>query len=237
MNLLLLHPDDFKKTDEVQLSDRRFEHLNKIVKPKIDQLLDVGLLNGKTGIGRIIEIDSQSITLAITLDKNPPAPAPVTLMLALPRPLMLKRILQTITAMGIKQVHLINSQRVEKSYWNSSDLADDVIHHQLILGLEQACDTALPEIYFHKHFKSFVTNELPDLIQGKQALLAHPGNYPACPANTQQRTVLAVGPEGGFIDTEIDLFISAGFQVIQIGERPLRVEAAVTALLGRLLPV
>ena len=237
MNLLLLHPDDFKKENEVTLSGRRFKHLNEIVKPKIEQVLDVGLLNGKTGAGSVISIDSQSITLAITLNKNPPVPSPLTLILALPRPLMLKRILQTVTTMGIKQIHLINSQRVEKSYWNSSDLTQEVIHHQLILGLEQACDTVLPDIHFHKHFKSFVSSELSNLTQGKQALMAHLGNYPPCPTNIQQHTLLAVGPEGGFIDHEIKSFINAGFQMIQIGERPLRVEAAVTALLGRLLPI
>ncbi len=237
MNLLLLHANDFIKKNEVQLSDRRFDHLKKIIKPKIDQVLDVGLLNGKTGTGKVINIDSLSITLTVELTRHPPIATSLTLILALPRPLMLKRILQTITSMGIKQIHLINSQRVEKSYWNSSDLAESVIYNQLILGLEQARDTVLPEIFFHKNFKAFIEKNLPEIINGKQALLAHLGNYPPCPTNLQEPCVLTVGPEGGFIDHEVEQLVNAGFQTVQIGQRPLRVEAAVTALLGRLLPI
>jgi len=237
MNLLLLYPDDFTKGTEVLLTDRRFDHLKKIIKPKPGQTLDVGLLNGKIGSGTINRIDNQAVTLTVAFNKNPPAPTPLTLILALPRPLMLKRILQTVTTFGVKNIHLINTQRVEKSYWNSSDLAEDVIQHQLILGLEQARDTVLPEIYFHQHFKSFIQNEAPGIIKGNQGLLAHLGNYPPCPIHQGQHIVLAVGPEGGFIGEETEQFIKSGFHPVQLGERPLRVEAAVTAFIGRMLPL
>jgi 16S rRNA (uracil1498-N3)-methyltransferase len=237
VNLLLLHPGDFTTSSEVTISDRRFEHLKKIIKADLGQIIDAGLLNGKCGAAKITAIDKKSATLSVTLNQNPPAPAPITLILALPRPLMLKRILQTVTALGIKEIHLLDSQRVEKSYWNSSDLAEAVIHHQFLLGLEQSRDTVLPEIYFHKHFKSFIERDLAVIIKNRHALLADIGEHPPCPGNVHHPTVLAVGPEGGFIADEIAVFINAGFHAVHIGARPLRVEAAVAALLGRLLPL
>jgi RsmE family RNA methyltransferase len=45
---------------------------------------------------------------------------------------------------------------------------------------------------------------------------------------------LAIGPEGGFIAEEIASFENAGFQAVTIGERVLRVETAVAALIARL---
>lgn len=237
MNLLLLHPDDFTSQSEVRIFDRRFEHLKKIIKVEVGQSVDAGLINGKIGSGEITSMDKKNITLAVKFDIDPPAPAPVTLLLALPRPLMLKRILQTVTSMGIKNIHLLNSRRVEKSYWNSSDMAEQVICQQLILGLEQARDTILPKIYLHKKLKEFIEHDLAGIISNQQALLAELGNFPPCPTNSRQATVLAVGPEGGFIADEVASFMQAGFQAVQIGKRPLRVEAAVTALLGRLLPL
>lgn len=237
MNLLLLQHNDFINTTDVKIQGRRFEHLTKIIKVKKLQSIDAGIINGKIGKGKILDISADSIIIATELNQNPPAPSPVTLILALPRPLMLKRILQTVTTMGIKNIHLINCQRVEKSYWRSSDMAENIIQQQFILGLEQARDTVLPTLFLHKHFHHFVTNELPLLIKKKQAFLAHPGNYPPCPGNLHDELALAIGPEGGFIPDEVYAFTQAGFQPVQLGERPLRVETAVTALLGRLLKI
>jgi hypothetical protein len=55
--------------------------------------------------------------------RNRPRPLPLTVVLALPRPKMLRRILRALAEVGVKELHLINSYRVEKSYWQSPLLA------------------------------------------------------------------------------------------------------------------
>ena len=47
-------------------------------------------------------------------------------------------------------------------------------------------------------------------------------------------TVVAIGPEGGWIERELDSFRREGFEEISLGSRPLRVETAVTALIARM---
>ncbi|MBR9867436.1 MAG: 16S rRNA (uracil(1498)-N(3))-methyltransferase [Oceanospirillales bacterium] len=237
MNLIVLFESDFTATDTVTISDRRFHHIRQFHQPVQGQQLKVGLLNGKTGSGTVISLSEQSITLEVLLENQPPAALPLTLLLALPRPKMLKRTLQTITSMGVKQIYLINSYKVDKSYWSTPLLQQDSLREQLLLGLEQSGDTILPEVLLRKRFKPFVEDELPEISCQTRALVAHPYHASPCPAASTENTTLAIGPEGGFIPYEVEKLQASGFEAIHIGQRILRVENAVPVLLARLFPV
>lgn len=234
MNLLLLKGSDFTSKDQVILKGRRLHHLLKIHKAEPGDTLKAGLVNGKMGLAEILEISPTAAILKTNLTEPPPAPLPATLILALPRPKMLRRIFQTIATMGVKNLYLINTWRVEKSYWQTPWLESSAIQEQLILGLEQGCDTTLPEVIIKKRFKPFLEDELPSIIQGSQAFVAHPVDGISCPVGLNTPTTLAVGPEGGFIDYEVTRFIETGFQSISLGSRILRVETAIPVLLSKL---
>jgi RsmE family RNA methyltransferase len=151
---------------------------------------------------------------------------------------MLRRIIRSVAELGVAELHLIHSYRVEKSYWQTPALQEASLHNYLLQGLEQARDTVLPRVHAHRRFKPFVEDTLPGLAQGGRALLAHPGDYPACPRAEQQpalpQTLLVIGPEGGFIPYEVEKLEAAGCQTVSLGPRILRVENALTTLLGRL---
>ena len=244
MNLILLHPkeliaqgnsDSRIETAEAVLTDRRFLHIQSIHKAEIGDLLRVGVINGSMGTGAVKQISSNSITLQVMLHQHEaPPPLPVTLILALPRPKMLKRILQSATSMGVKKIILLNSFKVEKSYWQSPYLRDDSIEEQLILGLEQAVDTTMPEVILKNRFKPFVEDELPALAKGKRCIVAHPDKSGGQCINSHNETLLAIGPEGGFIPYEIEKLNEAGFETVSLGKRILKVETAVPVLLSKL---
>lgn len=236
MNLILLEETDFIAPNRVRLDGRRQQHIRTVHRAEIGEQLRVGLLNGKLGSGRVLEIDHQDVLLQVELTDPPPPPLPVTLLLALPRPKMLKRVLQSITSLGVKQIYLLNSYRVEKSFWGSPLLQTEKLHHQLKLGLEQARDTLLPEIHLRHRFKPFVEDELPRLCASSRALIAHPAADDRISLQANVPTTLAIGPEGGFIPYEIDKFQQCGFTAFSLGERIFRVETAVPVLLSRLLP-
>ena len=235
MNLLLLNKSDYIDDCTVEIFDRRHQHLKKIKKVQPGDKIPVGIINGDMGYGQILDIDKKSVRIHITEQFAAPNAVPFTVIVALPRPLMLKRILQSITAIGIKEIHFIDSEKVEKSYWDSSDLKEHVIYQQCLLGLEQAMDTFLPKVVFHRQFHLFVQDILPSLCQEKTALLGDILGEP-CPANITKPTILAIGPESGFTEKEKQLFQQQGFTAVTLGPRTLRVETAVSALLGRLLP-
>jgi len=136
--------------------------------------------------------------------------------------------------LGVPRLILVNSYKVEKSFWQTPFLNPETIRDNLILGLEQARDTVLPQVIIEKRFKPFVEDRLPAIAAGTLGLVGHPGPYPACPRAVNEPVTLAIGPEGGWIPYEVELLGKAGLAPVQLGERILRVETAVTALLSRI---
>lgn len=235
MNLILLFPKDFLHDDRVKLTDeRRVKHIINIHQAAVGDTLSVGMVNGKLGTAEITQIEHNAIYLTPSLNTPPPPALEITLILGLPRPQMLKRTLQNISCLGIKRCILLHSHRVEKSYWQSPRLQENQIQHELVLGLEQGCDTRLPIITFAKRFTPFIEDILSKEIKPGQALVAHPYAKTPCPTSINNHIYLAVGPEGGFIVREIEQLAAIGFEGITLGPRILRVETVIPYLAGRL---
>ncbi|MBW2291090.1 MAG: 16S rRNA (uracil(1498)-N(3))-methyltransferase [Deltaproteobacteria bacterium] len=240
MNLILLFEEDFISGGadgaggKVRLAGRRSEHVQSIHRAVAGDQLCVGFAGGRIGRGTVVRIDREGLELEVEFERDPPPPLPVTLVIALPRPLVLKRLLITATAMGVKRIFLIQSNRVERSFWNSKVLREGELIKPLVLGLEQARDTRLPDVELRTRFRPFVEDELPGLVVGTQGLVAHPDAELECPRDVEGAVTLVMGPEGGFVPFEIEKLEASGCAVVHLGERILRMEAALPALLGRL---
>lgn len=234
MNLLLLFDGDFVAPGHARVGGRRAVHVRQVHRAAPGDRLRVGLIDGQVGTAIVRFIQPEGVDLDVVLDADPPPPLPARLLLALPRPKSLKKVLQAVGAMGVKEIFLFNTWRVEKSFWESPVLAPEQLQEQLVLGLEQGCDTRLPQIEIRRRFKPFVEDELPTLLQGSLGLVAHPLATAVCPRALDRHVTLVVGPEGGFIPYEVELLEAHGCKAVSLGPRPLRVEHAVPALLGRL---
>jgi RsmE family RNA methyltransferase len=236
LNLIVLFEKDFQVNgNRAVLEGRRATHIRKVLRAGLGDALRVGLMNGCKGSGLVVSMSDEQVELEVELFQTPSAPLPAMLLVALPRPKSLKRVLQAAAAFGVEQVVLMESWRVEKSFWGSPLLEQAALKEQLILGLEQGCGTRLPDVLFRRRFRPFAEDELPSLISGKLALLAHPRSAALCPAHAQQPFCLAFGPEGGWTPFEVDTFQAAGFAPVHLGDRILRVDQAVPAFLGRLI--
>jgi len=237
VNLILLFDDDFIAELRVRLTGRRLEHVSNVHRGALGDELVVGIANGRIGRGTITRLDSDALEMEVALDRDPPPALPLTLILALPRPKVLNRVIAGAASLGIKRIVLINAWRVEKSYWSSPRLSPENLRTQSILGLEQARDTVMPSIETRRLFRPFVEDELPALACGTRALVAHPHARETCPREVREPVTLVIGPEGGFIDAEIASLERAGFACVNIGERILRVETVVPYLAARLMQV
>jgi RsmE family RNA methyltransferase len=234
LNYVLLEREDFVSEDRVRLEGRRLLHVREILGSNSGDELRVGLIGGKTGKARVERVDRNALEMTVRLETEPLNPLPLRLVLALPRPKVLNRTIAAAASMGIREIDVINSWRVEKSYWKSPRLSAENLRLQSILGLEQAGDTILPTIRLHRLFKPFVRDELPKSIGDTLALLAHPRGASDAPRDVRQPVVLAIGPEGGFIEQETETFREIGFTPVSLGPRILRVETALAFLVGRL---
>ena len=234
MNLILLFDGDFLTPFSVRLTGRRALHVASVHRSRPGESLIVGLAGGQLGAGQVVHVDEDRVDLEVRFTREPPPALPCTLVLALPRPKVLNRVIASSVAFGVKRIFLINAWRVEKSYWGSARLSDDNLRLQSILGLEQAGDTVMPLIETRRLFRPFVELELPSIAAESLALVAHPGASAAAPREVTGPMTLAIGPEGGFITAEIESLVAAGFLPVSLGPRVLRVETAVAALLGRM---
>ncbi len=237
MNLILLFKEDFIAPNRVRLTDRRLTHAKEILRVEEGQTLTVGQVNGLIGKGTVAHISDDALELDVAFTQDPPPPLPSALIMALPRPNVLKRTLLCAASLGIKKIIVLNFNRVEKSLWNSSSLRPEAIKEHLVLGLEQGKDTVMPEVILKDRFKPFVEDELPNLMKGTLPLIAHPGGGQPCLKASQQPVTLVIGPEGGLVDYEVEKLQSLGFQPIDLGPRILRVETVVPYLIGQLSPL
>src|SRR3990172_3064549 len=182
MNLILLFQDDFiDHTGVVRLQGRRLKHVLEVHRASVGDELCVGVLNGQIGFGKVTLLSQTVLEMEVRLERAPPPALPLVLILALPRPKVLRRVLRSVSALGVKKIVLLNCFRVEKSFWQSPFLNESSVKEQLVLGLEQARDTALPEVQLWPLFKPFVEDELPELIKGTLSLVAHPTASASCP--------------------------------------------------------
>lgn len=235
MNCLLLEPEEFDRAScRAQVVGRRRKHADEILKSSPGDVLRVGVIGGQLGRAEIISLDAESLDLRVELDRDPPPKRGLTLILALPRPPVFRRLLSTIASLGVARLLVVGTSRTEKSFWQSHVVEPDRIRERLLLGLEQARDSILPSVEIHRYFEELANDVLPPLLARSRGLVAHPDAEMACPHDVGEEITLFVGPEGGLVEYEVERLHRLGFESVHLGERVLRVEPVIPLLVGRL---
>lgn len=237
MNLILLSAADLVGAGVARIGGRRAAHVLDVLEAREGDTVVVGLRNGPIGAGRLVRIGGGTIDLALELGEVPPRPR-VTIVLAMVRPQIMKRTLQHLAALGVRRICLIGASRVEPAYFSQRLFDGDEYVEHLVLGLEQARDTWVPEVSIHRRFHRFVADVLPGLLATIPAgarVVAHPGaGERPHGVDAEQEVALAVGPEGGWTDAEVARLVQLGFRPVSLGPRILKVETAVPYLFGAL---
>ncbi len=238
MNLLLLAPGEVREDGTALLTGRRHRHAREVLRVQAGQTLRVGVRGGKTGTAEVLSESEAGLELRLSLLDSPPPRPRVDLVLAMPRPKALKRVVPAVASLGVDRVVLVNAAKVEKSYFDSKVLAREFLDGLVDLGLEQARDTVPPTIEVRERLKPFVEDELDGWAPpGALRILPHPGPFPPpAAAPTDTRLVVAIGPDGGWVPYEVELLRAHGFSPVSLGPRVLRVEVAVPAVLAALRP-
>jgi RsmE family RNA methyltransferase len=241
MNLIILHSEDLVDGDVYRLTDDRADHIRQVLKSEAGDELNVGLIDGPKGTGVVESVDDDGVVLRCTwLGEHEVLPV-IDLVLALPRPQTLKKVLASAAAMGVRNIHLVNACRVKQRYFMSSLLHYEKYKRFLFEGLSQGRQTKLPKITIHHDFDEFFGETLGELEAGEPKpytkLIAEPetGRFVNSIALSESdRILLAIGPEGGWVQPELDMFEELGFCAFSLGRWILRVENAVVAALSQI---
>lgn len=220
----------------VTLRDERARHVLGVLHGEIGQTLKTGEIDGPVGTSTIVDIgEDGSVTLETAHGSQSLAPW-IDIVLAPPRPRVMKRLLPQLAAMGAGRIILVGAKKVEKDFWGATLLKEENFRPLLVEGLMQAGTSILPEILLRRNFRAFVRDELDAIFPGSRRIVAHPAPLQTQGAEDRdsRRILLAVGPEGGWTDEELELLAGKGFAPYSLGPRILKTETACIALMARL---
>lgn len=234
MNWILLHPSELVGSGFAELSGVRAAHIQNVLRATPGKVLRIGRVNGPIGRGTVEAISDGIVRLSCEFEETVPPRPPIDLLLALPRPKVLKRLWAQLAALGVGRIILTNAEKVERFYFDTHVLAPEFYTARLIEGLQQAGDTLLPEVTVVKQLKPFLENELDSFFpRSGNRLLADPSGTQTlfqCAVEAPQRSCLAIGPEGGWTPYELDMLQAHGFELFGIGPRILRTDTACIGL-------
>ncbi len=240
MNLIIINRDELNEESLLTLTDYRSTHIRKVLKSTPGSILRIGILNGPMGKGIVEECNGKQTVMRCSFNTTTPAPPKIDLILAMPRPKVLTRLLPQLSAIGVGRIVILRARKVERSYFDSHVLDASFYNARLIAGLQQACCTRLPEVLIRKRFKPFLEHDLNQLFPESLRLLANPDAKTMIGANDNridtltdpQRILLAVGPEGGWNTYELKKLQGCNFTPVTMGDRILRTDTACVALLS-----
>ena len=244
MNRILFEKDEI--VDGIAtFGGERAEHVMNVLHGEVGQVLKTGEIGGFIGTGVITgitrppsSVSSPEITVACSHDKRCLRPW-VDLILAPPRPRVMKRLLPQLATMGVGRIFLVGAKKVEQDFWGATLLKPENYRPLLVDGLMQAGTSILPTLETRRNFRKFVKEELDTLWPEAKRIVAHPydGNRTIeQPERSNNRAILlAVGPEGGWTDEEVTLLEEHGFARYSLGSRILRTDTATIALLAQLM--
>jgi RsmE family RNA methyltransferase len=235
VNLILLESGEVDGEGVSVLSGERARHMLKVLKVAPGHRVRVGLIDGPAGHADVERVEDGAVALRCSFDAEVPPLPGVDLLLALPRPKVMRRLWAQLAAVGVGQIILTNAERVERDYFDSHILTSEVYRPLLIEGLQQARDTRVPSVSVHRRFRVLIEDDLDRLSGGGLRIVADPGaETPVSTVAggvTAARILLAIGPEGGWNAFERGLLEAHGFIAAGLGPRTLRTDTACVALL------
>jgi len=223
---------------ELGPDDRRAQHLRGVLRARPGQVVRAGAVRGASGRAEVLEAGERGVQLRVTLDGPSSPRPPVEIVMAVPRPKVLARVLETAASFGVARVDLVNAWRVERSYLASPRLDRDQLGAALRRGCEQGGTTWVPDIDVHPMLMPFLERAPARWPAGALRIIAHPRAGSPIESSVrpgaESTILLAIGPEGGWIDRELASFAALGFAAVSLGSAVLRVEAALAGVLAQI---
>jgi RsmE family RNA methyltransferase len=227
VNLVLFEPPEVGQT--LRPDDPRARHLLSVLRRRVGERFDAGVVDGPRGKGTVLAVTADGIAWSFAAEAAAPEPDAIALIVGLPRPQTARKILHEASALGVRALHFVATDKGEPNYRSSTLWTDGEWRRQVLAGVAQAFATRLPEVT-HDLTLSTALDRAPG------ASLVALDNYeaarPLSAAPIAAPVTVVIGSERGWSTAERDLFRARGATLAHLGPRVLRTETACVAALA-----
>ena len=212
-----------------QLTGAEAHHLSHVLRGEAGQIVTVFDGSGDEFSARIESIGRSAIELEIlerqSVDRE--SPLQLTLAVALPKGERQRWLIEKAVELGVARVIPLATKR---GVAQPTASAIERLRRAVIEASKQCGRNRLMEIAEPRQW-----DELAEAIADATRLMGHPGGIRlreaiASDLDPSNEIVAAIGPEGGFTDEEVNRGVAAGWQLVDLGPRILRVETAAIAV-------
>lgn len=195
-------------------------HIRKVMRARIGDTIELCNGRGSCAQATILSIDAAS--LIVTIEDVDTAEVPkreLHLWQALVRPSKLDLILEKGTELGVTHFHFFPAENSEKK--QLSENQSQRVQHLCISALKQSGRLYLPKVYIEALEPSEGSILYGDISKDAPSVYA---------TELSQVVHFVNGPEAGFTEKELALFIEKGWIGVSLSDGVLRTEtAAITA--------
>jgi 16S rRNA (uracil1498-N3)-methyltransferase len=213
--------------DCAELTGPEAHHLAHVMRAKAGDQLTLFDGSGAEFNARVERIGRSTVELAVVSreDIDRELPLQITIGVALPKGDRQRWLVEKLTELGVfRLVPLVT----ERGIAQPAESALARLRRGVIEGSKQCGRNRLMQIAPPQEWRDFIVSSPANAPR----FIAHPNgaNVTGTPLPLHTSVYFAVGPEGGFTQTEFDEALASGWQSINLGPRILRVETAAIAL-------
>ena len=156
MNSLIVFPEEMKDAQLAILSGARAKEVLKLHELRPGIKIAASLLGHLRGKALVSEVSGEQVILQCEFINAPPKRQAIEIILAIPRPQTIKKVLNFCAVAGLEAVNFVLAENTQKSYLQSKSLKEEEIKRQIVLGLEQAYDCIPPRVAIFHRLKDFL---------------------------------------------------------------------------------
>jgi len=213
---------------EIVVDGKAAHYLGRVLRLGIGEVIVLFNGDGHDYVAELVRFGKGEVALAVN-SRLPGASEPamkITIVQAISRGERMDQTLQKCTELGAAHFQPLLSERVEVKL-KSDKLSSRVEHWQgvVISACEQSGRAVIPEVLDPVTLYEWLASN-----RDEQRLVLAPGAAkPLTTVEFSGHVAIAVGPEGGFSESEQEQMAVNGIQAVSLGPRVLRTETAAPA--------
>ncbi len=229
MNIILFEPEEIERP--LPLRDLRAEHVVGVLRRKIGDAFDAGIVNGAKGKAWIVSSGEDGLQLAFRPESEEPPLPEIDVIVGLTRPQTCRKMLQELTTIGVRSIRFVTTDRSEPSYAQSKLWTTGEWRRHLVDGAAQAFSTRIPCVAFGGPLSEAIAAPPPGSRRIALDNYEATADLPLALSGASSVT-LAIGSERGWTAPERRLLAESGFLLARLGARVLRTETAAALAVG-----